>query len=144
MQRKSFIALSGGVAVLASLLGAPVTRAEDKKVDFVKDVQPILAATCVKCHGADPKGKKPKGKLDLTTKEGTMKGGTSGADIKVGKAEDSLFYKTLLGPVGSGDDEIGRMPYKKDPLSKEQIETIKAWINSGAEWPDGVKVALKE
>ena len=124
---------------------APTARAEDKKVDFVKDVQPILAVSCVKCHGADPKGKKPKGKFDMTTKEGFLKGGDTPKDVVPGNAKDSLVYKTLLGPVGSGDDEIGRMPYKKDPLPQKEIDIIKNWIDSGAEWPDSVKkIQLKE
>ena len=147
MRIRTYVALTGAAAfTLGSLLvaPAPVARAADKP-DFVKDIQPILATTCVKCHGADPKGKKPKGKYDMTTKEGAMKGGDNKEDIVPGKAEKSLVYKTLLGPVGSGDDEIGRMPYKKDPLTQDQINTIKAWIDSGAEWPDSVKkIELKE
>jgi mono/diheme cytochrome c family protein len=126
------------------LLVAPVGRAEDKKVDFVKEVQPILESSCVKCHGADPKGKKPKGAYDITTRELSIKGGDNKKDLVPGKADDSLFYKTLLAAVGSGDDEVGRMPYKKDPLSAEQIKIIKDWVDQGAAWPDGVKLTLKE
>ena len=147
MRIRTYIALTGAAAIaVGSLLiaPAPVAKAEGK-VDFVKDVQPILAGTCVKCHGADPKGKKPKGKYDMTTKEGFLKGGDTKNDVVPGKSGDSLVYKTLLGPVGSGDDEIGRMPYKKDPLTQEQINIIKQWIDQGADWPDSVKkIALKE
>jgi mono/diheme cytochrome c family protein len=142
MRKNALVVLIGSAAFTASLILSPGTRAEDKKVDFVKDVKPILAQSCVKCHGADPQGKKPKGKYNMTTKESTLKGGATKEDVVPGKAAESLSYKLLLGPVGSGDDEIGRMPYKKDPLSKEQIETIKLWIDQGAEWPDGVKVEL--
>src|SRR5262249_16185723 len=81
-------------------------RADEKKIDFVKDVQPILSASCVKCHGADPKGKKPKGGYDMTTKEKAFKDGDNKGAIIKGKPEESLVYKLLLGPVGSGDDEI--------------------------------------
>jgi mono/diheme cytochrome c family protein len=133
-----------GLACMIGVVLAPSSRAEDKKIDFVKDIQPILATTCVKCHGADPAGKKPKSKFDLTTKATAMKGGETGGDIKPGKAEESLLYKTLLGPVGSGDDEIERMPHKKDPLSAEQIKIIKDWIDQGAQWPDDVKVTLQK
>ena len=133
-----------GMMFVAALMVQPSARAEEAKVDFVKDVQPIFAVSCVKCHGADPKGKKPKGKYDLTTKEGALKGGENKNDIVVGKSAESLFYKTLLAAVGTGDDEVGRMPYKKDPLPPEQIKILKDWIDQGANWPDGVKVSLKE
>ena len=113
-------------------------------MDFVKDIQPIFAVSCVKCHGADPKGKKPKGKYDMTTLKASLAGGDNKKDLVPGKADESLVYTTLLGPVGKGDDEIGRMPYKKDPLTKEEIELIKNWINQGAVWPENVKVELKE
>ena len=144
MRKNTWIAALSGAAFAASLALAPIARAEDKKIDFVKDIQPILASSCVKCHGADPKGKKPKGKYDLTTKAGALKGGDNKKDLIPGKAEESLFYTLLLGPVGSGDDEIGRMPYKKDALSADQIKLIKDWIDQGAAWPDGVKVSLKQ
>ena len=135
----------GGLAFAGGAVVSPASRAEDKKVDFVKDVQPILETTCVKCHGADPQGKKPKGKFDLTTKKKAFSTGENkDKDIVKNNAEESIFYKTLLAPVGSGDDEIGRMPYKKDPLPAEQIKIIKDWINQGAPWPDDVKIKLKE
>jgi mono/diheme cytochrome c family protein len=143
MGMKLCLATIGAAAMMATTLSAPVTRADDKKIDFVTDVQPILAQSCVKCHGADPKGRKPKGKLDLTTKETALKGGENKDDIVPGKASDSLVYKLLLGPVGSGDDEIGRMPYKKDKLSQNKIDTIKLWIDQGANWPDDAKVKLQ-
>jgi mono/diheme cytochrome c family protein len=144
MRAKLCLATIGAAAMLVAGLSAPVTRADDKKVDFAKDVQPILAQSCVKCHGADPKGRKPKGKFDLTTKDSALKGGENKDDIVPGKGSDSLVFKLLNGPVGSGDDEIGRMPYKKDKLSDDKIAIIKAWIDQGAEWPDGVKVTLQQ
>jgi mono/diheme cytochrome c family protein len=143
MRMKLCLATIGAAAMVATTLSAPTSRADDKKIDFVTDVQPILAQSCVKCHGADPKGRKPKGKLDLTTKDAAMKGGENKDDIVAGKSGDSMVYKLLLGPVGSGDDEIGRMPYKKDKLSDDKIAIIKAWIDQGANWPDDAKVKLQ-
>ena len=142
MQMKAIVAVIGGAALSGTMLLSPGTTRAEQKVDFVKDIKPIFAQSCVKCHGADPDGKKPKGKYDMTTKEGALKGGENKTDIVPGKAADSLAYKLLLGPVGSGDDEIERMPKKKDPLSQAQIDTIKNWIDQGANWPDGVKVKL--
>lgn len=142
MRMKAIVAVIGGSALAATMLLSPGTTQAQQKVDFVKDIKPIFSTSCVKCHGADPDGKKPKGKFDMTTKEKTLKTGENKNNLVPGKASESLLYKTLLGPVGSGDDEIGRMPYKKDPLPQKEIDLIKTWIDQGAEWPDGVKVEL--
>src|SRR5258706_6490265 len=146
MRKQAWIVLVGGLAIGSGtlMLSEPSRAAEEPKVDFVKDIQPILETTCVKCHGADPQGKKPKGKFDITTKEKAFSTGENKGKNFTKKADESLFYQTLLGPVGSGDDEIGRMPYKKDPLPAEQIKLIKDWIDQGAHWPDNVKIKLKE
>ncbi len=150
MRKQAWIILVGGLAIGCGILVVSQpsrAAAEEKKVDkvdFVKDIQPILETTCVKCHGADPQGKKPKGKFDITTKEKAFSTGENKDKNFKKTAEESLVYQTLLGPVGSGDDEIGRMPYKKDPLPPEQIKLIKDWIDQGANWPDNVKIKLKE
>jgi mono/diheme cytochrome c family protein len=57
-------------------------RAEDK-VDFAKQIQPILRQNCVKCHGPE----KQKGKLRLDSKEVAMKGGKDGVVIVAGDAD---------------------------------------------------------
>jgi mono/diheme cytochrome c family protein len=146
--RITLVALAAGSSLLLGsffVRSSPaLAAADEKKIDFVKDVQPILSVSCVKCHGADPKGKKPKGGYDMTTKEKAFKDGDNKNALVKGKPEESLVYRLLLGPVGSGDDEIEKMPSKNDSLSPEQIEIIKLWIKQGAQWPDGVKVTLKE
>ncbi len=48
-------------AVMAFGAGA-VAKAEDAKIDFNKEIAPILAASCVKCHG--PERQKAKLRLD--------------------------------------------------------------------------------
>ncbi len=123
---KTFLACTG-VLALALL---PV-RAVDK-VDFTKDILPILEKSCVSCHGAD----KQKGKLRLDSKDATMKGGSSGEVILAGKPDASEFYKRITLP--KGDDDI--MPPEGEPLTKAQQELVKAWIQQGAVWPDGLVI----
>ena|SRR5438309_8409423 len=145
MNRQAWIVILGGLALGSGAVLSTPSRAEEKKIDFVKDVQPILEISCVKCHGADPQGKKPKGSFDLTTKKKAFSTGENkDKNFVKNKADQSIFYTTLLGPVGSGDDEVGRMPYKKDPLPPEQIKIIKDWIDQGAAWPYDVKIKLRE
>ncbi len=118
------------VSFLAAAVGA------DTKVDFVKDIQPILAKSCLQCHGAE----KQKGDLRLDSKEAAMKGGKDGVVIVAGQADKSDLYRRVSLPDGS--DDI--MPNKGDPLTKAQTDLIKDWINQGAVWPEGAVAKTEE
>ncbi len=102
------------------------------KVDFVRDIAPILQKSCFSCHGGEKSGKNGKGELKLTTRALAMKGGTNGVCIKSGKPDESSFY-TLL--IETDDDK--RMPDKAKPLPRDQILLIRRWIAEGADWPEG-------
>src|SRR5437667_12549357 len=83
------------------------------KVDFVRDIQPIFKASCLKCHGPE----KPKGQFRLDSKSLAMKGGVAGKAILPGKgAENPLVRMLLL------TDPDERMPRKADPLAKAQTD----------------------
>ena len=115
-----------------SAFGIGEARPENK-VDFVKEIQPILQKSCVECHAAE----KPKGKLRLDTKELALKGGKDGPVIVPGQADKSEVYKRIILPAGNDDV----MPNKGDVLTKAQTDLIRDWINQGAEWPEGVVLA---
>lgn len=102
------------------------------KVDFQKQVWPVLQARCVECHaaahmGADGKMKKPKGGVVLDSKDGML--GSDGLIVGKDAARSSLYTVVSL-PV---DDE-DRMPpaNKGKPLTAEQQAAIKQWIDEGA------------
>src|SRR6266536_3227769 len=120
---KNPIALLAGLALLAH---GPARAAD--KVDFAKQILPILQQNCIKCHGEE----KQKGKLRLDSKEAAMKGGKDGVVIVAGDADKSEMYRRITLP--KGNDDV--MPNEGDPLTKEQIDLIRDWINQGAEWPE--------
>jgi|SRR5438128_3633183 len=128
---KKFITIAVALVSLANWR----TRAENK-VDFAKQIQPILQQSCVKCHGAE----KQKAKLRLDSKEAAMKGGKDGVVIVAGNAEKSEMYRRITLP--KGDDDI--MPNEGDPLSREQTELVRDWINQGADWPETAQAKLSE
>lgn len=99
------------------------------KVDFAKEILPILEKSCVSCHGED----KQKGKLRLDTKEFAFKGESV---LVPGKPDASEFFHRITLP--KGDDDV--MPPEGDPLTKAQQDLIKAWIEQGAVWPDGLAI----
>jgi hypothetical protein len=104
-------------------------------IDFVRDIRPIFEAHCYDCHSGD----EASGGLRLDVKSAALKGGDrQGPDIVPGHADQS----PLIERITSRDDDQ-RMP-PDEPLSASKIETLIAWMNAGAAWPDGVDVAQLE
>ena len=85
---------------------------------FSLKVRNILSSKCFACHGKDRK--KIKGELDLTSREGIMRGGESGtSSIQSGKPMQSPLYLAI---TREHEDDWPVMPPKEnDKLSKEQI-----------------------
>ncbi|HSD30151.1 MAG TPA: DUF1553 domain-containing protein [Vicinamibacteria bacterium] len=100
--------------------------------DFVREVQPILAASCVRCHGPG----RHRADLRLDTREGVHGGGESGPAVVPGDARASLLYQQVV-----RTDAEHRMPKEAEPLTPAQIGTLQRWIDAGAPWPEGVVVA---
>jgi len=112
------------VACCLSILVATNAAAEDS-VRFNRDIRPILANTCYVCHGPDSGTREADLRLD------TFEGATASV-IVAGDAAGS----ELIARVTSEDPEA-RMPppaSKKPPLSPEQIDLLRKWINAGAKY----------
>jgi mono/diheme cytochrome c family protein len=123
MRTASFLSPALALGVLLLL---PVERAA-AKVDFVKEVKPVLDQNCIKCHGPE----KQKGKLRLDSKEAAFK---KEGIIVSGSPDKSDLYRRITLP--KGHDDV--MPSEGDPLTKAQTDLIKTWIAEGADWPAGV------
>lgn len=115
-------------AMLMSVLcvAAMSMAARAEKVDFAKQIVPILADRCYKCHGVE----KDKGGLRLNTKEAILKGGDDAKTFVASKPAESEIFKRVSLPAD--DEDI--MPPKGDPLTKDQQELIKQWIAEGADF----------
>jgi mono/diheme cytochrome c family protein len=113
--------------IAAAILLTATAQAPAAKIDYTRDVRPILETHCYECHGT----KKTRGRLRLDVKAAALKGGTTGPAVIPGNADDSLMIRRLLGL--DGED---RMPKDKDPLPADQVALLRAWIAQGAPWPD--------
>lgn len=114
------------LGMLAVFFGA-VPGMASERVDFVRDVQPILAQNCYECHGDSSR----KGGLRLTNAADAFRPGDFGVPvISKGDAELSPLIDLLV-----ATDPEERMPKKGAPLKPTQIDTIRRWINQGAPWP---------
>ena len=114
----------------AFLLGGPLPAQVPAKVDFARDVQPILKQHCVECHG--PSQQMRGLRLDRRRDALPNRAGANGARIVPGNSSASLLYRRL-----SGNASGSQMP-PEGPLQQEQISVIKTWIDQGAEWPDAL------
>lgn len=115
----------------AAKLPPPASR----QVDFVRDIQPLFEAACVKCHA---KGK-AKGDFSLETREAFLKGGETGAGAVVGNSAASYVVE-LVAAV----DPDNVMPKKGTHWTAEQVGLLRAWIDQGAKWPEKVSFAKPE
>jgi hypothetical protein len=106
------------------------TARADPKVDYARDVKPILSRHCYSCHGEKMK----KGGLRLDTAAALLRGGSSGPGFVPGKPAASLLLQAV-----KGSDGMTRMPYKAPALTEQQIRTLAAWVDQGAKSPPGEK-----
>src|SRR5688572_2166307 len=97
------------ISIGASVFVVGASAAE--KVDFTREIKPILEVQCLSCHGAE----KPKGSLRLDTRANALKGGDDGTSLIPGKPSDSpLYTSTILPP-----DHDDAMPPKGDRVPKD-------------------------
>lgn len=99
----------------------------DTKIDFAKEVYPILQRSCLECHGS----KKQEGDLRLDQRDNAL------ASIAPGEVEKS----ELLRRVSLQRGAEGAMPAVGDSLPKEDLATLRAWIAQGASWPENFQAA---
>src|SRR5438552_18842285 len=130
-KRPRSLRLTPAATAATLLMGNLALAAEQPKVDFARDIQPIFIKRCFECHGPD----KQKNDLRLDRKADALRGGKSGKPLFLaGKSSES----ELIARVTSQDpDEV--MPAKGERLRPEQIDALRAWIDQGGFWPDEKK-----
>ncbi len=106
--------------ILAGVLSAQTSG----KVDFAKDVLPILRQNCVSCHG--PAQQSSGMRLDRKSVVISRRG------VVPGSSDNSLLFHRISG------NAYGLQMPPTGPLRQQQIDTIKAWIDEGADWPDAL------
>lgn len=113
---------------LAVALGTARPQAPETAVDWNADVRPILAEHCLVCHGPDPEARAAGVRLD--TAEGLFHGGPDAPVVPGDPDGSELVYRV------AADDDFERMPPPGtgERLTPEEIATLRAWIEQGAEW----------
>lgn len=125
--------LAAGASMLAVALvhaqnpgvSEPAGGTSAPAIDYVRDVKPILMSRCFGCHG--PKQAQSGLRLDL--RQNALRGGDYGVVIVPGHAAESKLIQRLIGSsAGLQMPPTGEMP-------AGEIETLRAWIDQGAEMP---------
>src|SRR5438045_3534263 len=121
------------VAILLQLIfviSAGRAFAADPKVDFAREIRPILAKKCFACHGPDEQHRE--GGLRLDIEEGASKKLESGAvAVVAGKSGESELVRRIM-----STDDMERMPPKETgiTLTEAQKGLFKRWIDEGASY----------
>ncbi|MEM9586959.1 MAG: PSD1 and planctomycete cytochrome C domain-containing protein [Planctomycetota bacterium] len=108
------------------LLIVPASDAAAERVNFDRDVRPILTQHCSSCHG----GVKQAADLSFVSPADVLP--PSGWVVEPGDPEASLLIERIL-----SDDPDERMPppdEHPEPVPVEQIETLVRWVREGARW----------
>src|SRR5262249_14038499 len=113
------------VFLVTLALSTALSRQAPSKIDFRRDVQPLLKQFCIECHGSSQQMHG----FRLDRRRDAMRGGTTTV-IVPGNSAGSRLYLKLTG------NKYGPQMPPTGPLTQEQIDVIKAWIDQGAEWPD--------
>ena len=111
-------------SILAVALLAPSAAAGDAL--FRETVAPLLVERCLDCHSEGIR----EGDLSLATR-GAI---TDSGFVEPGDPDASYLLEMITPQNG----EPPEMPKDADPLAPDEVEAIRAWIEAGAKWPEGL------
>jgi len=133
MSLRFWLYLSTALAAAVYLWSAAPAGAEPKaasaKVDFGREVRPILSDKCFQCHGPDDATRMAGLRLDAP--EGVFSERDGVAVVKPGDPAASKLYQRI-----THEQEAMRMPppYADRRLAEEEIAVLRRWIEQGAAW----------
>ena len=117
-----------------------ISADSEAEINFETQILPILQNRCFSCHSAskvDASGTitKPKGGVQLDNMKG-IEASLHGEVIIAGEPEESLLYQRITLP--EGDTGIMPPPDGGEPLSKQETDLIRKWIEHGADYGEWI------
>jgi hypothetical protein len=114
------------------------TPKHEQKVDFERQIKPLLERSCAACHS----GEKPRGLFRVEGRDAMLKGGASGeAAIVPGHSEQSPLIDYVSGNVPASEMPPRARRERFPALKTDDVALLRAWIDHGAEWPKGVSLS---
>lgn len=123
------LAMGVGFATLSTAHAADAPPTAPVKIDFNRDVRPILSETCFHCHGPDAKTREADLRLDV--RAGLLGVEGEPGHVIPGKPAESELFQRI---TSKDPEEQMPPPASTRKLSAAQVATIKMWIEQGAEW----------
>lgn len=113
-----------GFTLVAALTAYPLPVNADEKLDYNRDVRPILSENCFFCHGPDEEHRQADLRLDEAE-------AAKEYALVPGSASESEFFQRIV-----SDDADLRMPPADSgkELTEKQIQILETWIDQGAEY----------
>lgn len=132
MMERVAAAMTKSFLVLALTLGLSYHCAwSAEKIDYARDIRPILSANCFQCHGADDKTREADLRLDDRAAATAKR--KSGAAITPGKLQESALIARI---TSSAADQVMPPRDSGKSLKPHQIELLQHWVEQGAEYTD--------
>ncbi|MFT3882431.1 MAG: DUF1549 domain-containing protein [Gemmatales bacterium] len=100
---------------------------------FEKQIRPVLTEKCLACHGAHV----TKAKLRLDSREGVLKGSSSGSIVSAGQPNKSRLMEVLRYQA-----DVQMPPSGK--LTEAEIKAFEKWMESDLPWPENIRLASPE
>ena len=120
--------------IASSILALPAMCLAEQTIDFNRDVRPILSDRCFQCHGPNEHDRQAQLRLDRADgPEGAYRTIDDSQAIKPGSLADSAIWYRL---TAENYDAMPPPHSSKRPLSADQKQIIKQWIEEGAVYSD--------
>ncbi|MBX3744119.1 MAG: ankyrin repeat domain-containing protein [Verrucomicrobiae bacterium] len=104
-------------------------------IEFSRHIQPLIERSCLACHS----GERPKGGFTMSDRAALLKGGNRGEPVVVpGKPDEGQLIHLVQDEV----EDLEMPPLAKrgnyPALTKDETARLRAWIDQGAHWPEGL------
>jgi hypothetical protein len=137
MKPATLFLIAAGALMFGRADAAPLPKLTAAETEFFESkIRPVLADNCYKCHSAG--AEKIKGSLLLDTRDGVLKGGSTGPAVVPGNLDKSL----LITAVRYKDKDL-QMPPSDKKLPDNVIADLEQWVRMGAPDPRTESVSAK-
>ncbi|MEM6366643.1 MAG: DUF1549 domain-containing protein, partial [Planctomycetota bacterium] len=103
------------------------TDTADSKISFKDQIRPLFNQHCTACHG----GVKQAADISFAYRDQVV--APEGWAVEPGDVEASILIDRIL---SDDPDEVMPPPEHGPPLSEEEVDLLKRWIEQGAQWEE--------
>src|SRR5436190_20232575 len=114
---------------VAAICGISFSAVGEEKLEYNRDIRPILSDRCFKCHGPDKNSRKASLRLDSAEEAYAVRKKSGKHAIVPGRPDESLVCTKIF---SSDADNLMPPPEAKLALNQQEKEKIRTWVDQGA------------